>query len=169
MKKIFLIVLLYSTITNVFATDPITVSKNVTIADVKLETLWRWTGGFCTIRVWHPAVKKCEITKEGDAEFRILTLADGGVIKEQHTGGKVYGYSYKIISGPFPVKDYTSNFEAEDKDGSVEFTWTATFLADGKTDAEAEEVIAGVLGGGLDSIAKKYAKKKKHKKDKDEE
>ena len=61
---------------------------------------------------WHPAVETCEITDEDGTTYRILTLGDGAQLKERHDGATASGYSYTIIEGPLPVKDYSSTFEA---------------------------------------------------------
>ena len=47
------------------------------------KALWAQFGGWCAIAEWHPAIKSCEESKEGDAEYRTLTLQDGGKIKEK--------------------------------------------------------------------------------------
>ena len=154
MNKIILL-LLASVLSSVASAAPINVSKSV-VLDANIEKVWPWIGGFCSIRFWHPAIEQCEVVKEGEAEFRILTLGDGGKIKERYSSGQVYGYSYEIVESPLPVKNYRSNFMAEPVGGKVKFTWSVTFLADGKTDAEAEAVVAGIFESGMKSIEKRY-------------
>jgi len=39
------------------------------------KALWDRFGGWCAIAEWHPAVKSCTESKEGDDTFRTLTLA----------------------------------------------------------------------------------------------
>ena len=53
--------------------------------------VWQVVGAFCAIEKWHPAVAKCEETKEGDVTFRTLTLKNGGKIKEKLTGTEDHG------------------------------------------------------------------------------
>ncbi len=45
--------------------------------------LWAKFGGWCAIKDWHPAIASCEESTEGDAKIRVLTLKDGGKIKEK--------------------------------------------------------------------------------------
>src|SRR4030042_1400575 len=72
---------------------------------------------FCAIQKWHPAVAKCEESKEGDVTFRTLTLKDGGKIKEKLTGTEDVAYTYDIIESPLLLKNYSSTrwVEQEDK------------------------------------------------------
>ncbi len=46
--------------------------------DAEKKALWDRFGGWCAIADWHPAVKSCEESKEGDDTYRKLTLQDGG-------------------------------------------------------------------------------------------
>lgn len=158
--KLFLpVAMMLSICHTVSAADAIEVSKS-TVLKADIQKIWRWTGGFCAIKGWHPAVDKCDITMNGDAEFRTLTLGDGGQIKEKYTGGSVYGYHYIITESPLPVKDYSATFKAEKVNEGVKLTWSAKFLSHGKSDAEAEAVIAGILESGLATISEKFKNRK---------
>lgn len=132
------------------------VNKSIQI-DSSLESVWNYAGDFCAISVWHPAVETCEITEEDGATYRMLTLGDGAQIKERHDGETATGYSYTIIEGPLPVKDYSSTFAAEGDATSATINWSSTFMADGATDDEAVGVITGVYDGGLSTIAENFS------------
>lgn len=117
--------------------------------------LWKRFGGWCSIKDWHPAVAKCEESKEGDAEFRTLTLKDGGVIKEKLIDRKDFLYKYEIVESPLPVKNYEAQFALtpdDDDEDEINFAWSAVFDAEGKPDKEARGVIDGIFKGGLDNI-----------------
>jgi hypothetical protein len=123
--------------------------------------VWAKIGGFCAIKDWHPALTGCEESKEGDATFRTLTLKDGGKIKEKLTGTTETGYTYQIIDGPLPVKDYSASFSARadnDEPGKAIVVWSASFAAKGKPDSEARGVIEGIFKDGLKSISDGAAK-----------
>lgn len=123
--------------------------------------VWAKIGGFCAIKDWHPALAGCEETKEGDATFRTLTLKDGGKIKEKLTGTSATGYTYQIVDGPLPVKDYSASFSARadnDEPGKAIVVWSASFAAKGKPDSEARGVIEGIFKDGLKSISDRAAK-----------
>ncbi len=123
--------------------------------------IWAKIGGFCAIKDWHPALAGCEESKEGDATFRTLTLKDGGKIKEKLTGTTETGYTYQIVDGPLPVKDYSASFSARadnDEPGKAIVVWSASFAAKGKPDSEARGVIEDIFKDGLKSIADGAAK-----------
>jgi hypothetical protein len=123
--------------------------------------VWAKIGSFCAIKDWHPALAGCEESKEGDATFRTLTLKDGGKIKEKLTGTTDTGYTYQIIDGPLPVKDYSASFSARadnDEPGKAIVVWSASFAAKGKPDSEARGVIEGIFKDGLKSISDAAAK-----------
>ena len=125
------------------------------------KDLWAKFGGWCSIKDWHPSVANCVESKDGDTEFRTLTLKDGGVIKEkllERTGSL---YKYAIIESPFPVKNYEAQFTLtpdDDDEDEVNFAWSAVFDANGKEDKEARGVIDGVIKAGMDNIKKMTAK-----------
>lgn len=124
--------------------------------------VWATIGKFCAIQDWHPAVAKCEESKDGDVTFRTLTLKDGGVIKEKLTGTTETGYTYAIVESPLPVKDYFASFSAKadgDEKDTVLVVWSASFASKGKPDSEARGVIEGIFKDGLASIAEKSAAK----------
>jgi hypothetical protein len=119
--------------------------------------IWAVVGEFCAIEKWHPAVAKCEETKEGDVTYRLLTLKDGGKIKEKLTGTGDQSYTYEIVESPLPVKNYKSKLwlELDDEPDRSVIYWKSDFdPADGKTEEEAKKVITGILSDGVKGIKK---------------
>jgi hypothetical protein len=119
------------------------------------EQVWAVVSGFCAIDTWHPAIKKCVEKKNGDTVTRELTLADGGIIVEQQTGSGDLSYSYKILSSPLPVKNYSAKLWVDDDEDDPERTeiyWTATFDAKGVSDEEAKKTVTGILKSGVAGI-----------------
>jgi len=134
----------------------ITVKKRIEAPGLPPE-VWAVVGEFCAIEKWHPAVAKCEETKEGDVTYRTLTLKDGGKIKEKLTGTEEVGYTYEIVESPLPVKNYKSKLwlELDDEPNRSVIFWQSDFdPADGKTEEEAKKVITGVLADGVKGIKK---------------
>jgi hypothetical protein len=117
--------------------------------------LWAQFGGWCSIKDWHPAVASCEEVAEGGAKFRILTLKNGGKIKEKLLDEKPNFYRYEIVESPLPVKNYQAQFALtpdDDDEDEINFAWSAVFDANGGTDKEAKDVIDGIFNAGLDNI-----------------
>jgi hypothetical protein len=141
--------------------------------DAEKKALWDRFGGWCAIAEWHPAIKSCEESKEGDAEFRTLTLQDGGKIKEKLLDKSGASYRYAIIESPLPVKNYEAQFSVTPDDDDldeVNIVWAATYdPADGKDDAEARKTIDGIFKDGIASIQAKLGDKAVDRKKKDKD
>jgi hypothetical protein len=142
--------------------------------DDEKKALWDRFGGWCAIAEWHPAVKSCTESKEGDADFRTLTLKDGGVIKEKLLDKNGTSYRYAIVESPLPVKNYEAAFSVtpdDDDEDEINIVWAATYdPADGKDDKEARNTIDGIFKDGIASIKEKLGDKaidRKKKKEKD--
>ncbi len=134
---------------------------NVDEAKVEAErqALWGKIGGWCAIADWHPSIAKCEESKDGDTEFRTLTLKDGGIIKEQLLERGSATYKYAIVESPLPVKNHSAQFSITPDDDDLDeinVLWSATYDANGKDDKEARGVIDGIFKDGMDSIKAKY-------------
>ncbi len=125
--------------------------------------LWQRFGGWCAIAEWHPAVKKCEETKEGDDVLRTLTLGDGGKIKEKLLNKTPTSYRYSIIESPLPVKNYEAQFSIvpdDDDPDEVNIVWASTYdAADGKDDKTARDTIDGIFKDGIKGIKDKIGDK----------
>ena len=134
----------------------ITVKKRIEAPGLPPE-VWAEVGAFCAIEKWHPAVAKCEESKEGDTTFRTLTLKDGGKIKEKLTGTEDLAYTYEIVESPLPVKNYKSKLwlEVDDEPNRSVIYWQSDFDANGKSDDEATKAISDIFMAGLKSIKQK--------------
>jgi hypothetical protein len=124
--------------------------RQVTELKASPAAVWAKVGEWCAIKTWHPAIANCDASKKG---FRTLTLKDGGKIVEKLTKTGPNSYSYDIVEGPLPVKNYKATFAAKaDSLGSTDLTWTAKFDAKGKSEADASAVINGIFEAGLKNI-----------------
>ena len=122
--------------------------------------VWSLIGGFCDIARWHPQVTRCTLSSESGAPVRTLVAAGGlGTLVEIETARDeaARSYSYRLVSGPLPVKDYTATLSVAPIGSGATITWTARFEAEGMTEAEAVADIAGVYEAGLAGIAKEAA------------
>jgi hypothetical protein len=135
----------------------VTVKKRIEAPGLPAD-VWVVAGEtFCTIKAWHPAVAECELAEEGDVTFRTLTLKDGGKIKEKLTDSDDLSYSYEIVEGPLPVKNYSSKLwvEEDDEPDRTVIYWQSEFdPADGTSEDDAKKIITGILGDGVKGIKK---------------
>lgn len=136
------------------------INVDETKTEEERRALWEKVGGWCAIQEWHPAVEKCEESKEGDDTYRTLTLKGGGAIKEKLVDTGTTSYRYEIIESPLPVKNYEAQFSVTPDDDDLDeinVVWSATYdAADGKDDKEARKTIDGIFKDGIDSIKAKY-------------
>jgi hypothetical protein len=116
--------------------------------------LWKKIGGFCSIKDWHPAIAKCEKSKEGGATYRTLTTKDGGKIKEKLLKKTDSSYTYEIVESPLPVQNYKATISVAADGDQTKVEWKGMFDAKGASDEDAKKVIGGIYKAGLDNLAK---------------
>ena len=136
------------------------VSKSVSI-DAPLATVWAKVKDFDKLNTWHPAVAKDEIVEGKTNEVgavRLLTLGDGGTVKEKLTAFDDAGHSfgYTIVEGVLPVAEYNSKLVvAADGDKKSTVTWSGSFKrAEKADDKTATDTITSVYTTGLDNLKK---------------
>lgn len=161
--------MLISTTFNVFADEAknLKVHEEVSI-DAPSAKVWEIVSNFNDLGAWHPAVKTTEIVTGENNKVgaeRLLTLQDGGTIKEKllKYNAKAKTFKYSIIEGVLPVTSYVSSVTVKQvgKNKSI-VVWDGTFKrkdtsatpAEGLDDATAVKVITSVYRGGLDNLKK---------------
>lgn len=132
------------------------------------SAVWSKLHNFSDMGAWHPAVKKTELvegTNNKAGAVRLLTLQDGGTIKEKLTAYKFKekSFEYVIVEGVLPVSNYASTLTVtEAKDGKSLVVWKGSFKrkdtsdkpAVGLEDEDAVKTITSVYKGGLDNLKK---------------
>lgn len=142
--------------------------KETVEIDAKASDIWAKTSNFGDLGAWHPAVKKTEIL-EGEnnkiGAVRLLTLQDGGTIKEKLTAysAKKMSFSYEILEGVLPVSHYKSTVSVKSgKEGKTIVVWEGSFKrkdtsakpAQGQGDEDGTKTMTAVYRGGLDNLKK---------------
>jgi hypothetical protein len=135
-----------------FAAGTLEVEESITV-NANPAAVWALAGNFNGLDRWHPAISKSHQVED----VRTLTLQDGAIIIERLTNYDAQGqhYSYAIMSGPLPVKDYQSTLRVESaKDHTSKVTWSSTFEASGAADADADAkaAIQGIYKAGLTQL-----------------
>ena len=132
------------------------------------STVWFKLHNFSDMGAWHPAVKKTELVEGQNNKagaVRLLTLKDGGTIKEKLITYKFKekSFEYEIIEGVLPVSNYVSTLTvSESKDGKSLVLWKGSFKrkdmsdkpASGLGDEDAVKTITSVYKSGLDNLKK---------------
>ncbi len=151
----------------VAAAPQLHVKKSITV-NAPAAAVWRVAKDFNGLNTWHPAVAKDEIV-EGEnntaGAVRLLTLKDGGTIKEKLLSFDDAGrtFKYAIIEGVLPVSDYTSTFTVVSAGKNKTLvTWSGRFKrknpgeqpAGNENDKTAVDTIGAVYTAGLDNLKK---------------
>jgi mxaD protein len=151
----------------VAAAHELHVAQKVEI-DAPASKVWKAVQSFDALNTWHPAVAKDEIvvgTNNQVGAIRLLTLKDGGTIKEKLLAldPKARKVRYTILESVLPVSHYTATLTVTPtgKDKSI-VSWSAHFRrkdlgpnpADDANDKTATDTITGVFQGGLQNLKK---------------
>lgn len=144
----------------------LSVTERVTIS-ASVSKIWNNVNNFGDLGAWHPAVAKTEIvdgTNNQQGAVRLLTLGDGGQIKETLTAYDAAGktYSYIINEGVLPVSDYASTITVMPAGDGTEVVWKGSFKrkdlsaspVEGQDDLTAVNTISTVYQAGLDNLKK---------------
>jgi hypothetical protein len=131
-----------------------------------IEEVWARIRDFNGLANWHPAVAKSEIEGGGPSDrvgcVRVLTLQDGGVIRERLLEMSDLGhhYSYTILESPLPVANYRATLRLRRiSDGDRTYAeWNATFDPNPpEKQAATENLLSnGVFQGGFDALKKHF-------------
>ncbi|MFF3394362.1 SRPBCC family protein [Streptomyces sp. NPDC002669] len=119
------------------------------------QQVWNLIGGFDSLPGWLPYIPESTALEGG--RVRRLTNPDGDVIIERLVAfdEAERHYSYAILQAPFPVTGYVSTLRVHavaGRDDVAEVQWSGRFTPDGVTDAEAEDLFAGIYRDGLAAL-----------------
>ncbi len=132
------------------------------------NVVWAKVYDFDDLGQWHPAVAKTEIVQGKNnvkGAVRVLTLQDGGTIKEKLRSYNAKGmtFEYEILEGVLPVSSYVSSVTVKSgKRGVTTVVGKGRFKrkdtsanpAAGQDDKTAVKIITTVYKAGLDNLKK---------------
>jgi polyketide cyclase/dehydrase/lipid transport protein len=150
------------------AAAPLLTTTKSADVDASASKVWGLVKDFSGLNNWHPAVAKDEIVEGSDntvGAVRLLTLKDGGTIKEKLLAYNTAGRSmkYEILEGVIPVSHYSSTISVKSTGkGRSTITWSGHYKrkntgdnpGDKENDQTASDTIAAVYQGGLDNVKK---------------
>lgn len=117
--------------------------------------VWEILGDFVRIDRWHPGVQEATAGSDGTLRLRTLDIgADDPVVERlEDFDEKGMTYSYRLISGPLPVRDYTARIRVKkDNEESCTVEWHGQFAPDGVSADEAVEAVQSVYRQGLEHL-----------------
>jgi hypothetical protein len=113
------------------------------------DVLWEKIGDFLGLDKWVSGIPPMESDKDGTV--RRIGQGDNAIVEELVDSGE-RSYSYKIVQGPLPVKDYVSTLSvAASGDGSL-VEWKSTFEPDGVPEEQAVMIVQGIYSAGLANL-----------------
>ncbi|MFB6841328.1 SRPBCC family protein [Streptomyces sp. NPDC056361] len=119
------------------------------------QEVWDLVGGFDALPDWLPYIPESAALEGG--RVRRLANPDGDVIVERLVAFSETerSYTYAILEAPFPVTGYLSTLRVHPvagRDDVAEVQWSGRFTPDGATDAETEDLFAGIYRDGLEAL-----------------
>jgi hypothetical protein len=121
---------------------------------------WEAIGNFCGLSTWHPEVQSCALTEVMGAKLRIMTLKDGGKIRQQlvEQNSATMTMRSLFLDGALPVTNYQATLRVVVTGDGTTYNWTAQFEANGVADIEAVNRITGFYSAGLHALVAKSEK-----------
>jgi hypothetical protein len=134
------------------AKQPITKKFNV-----PAETVWAAIRAIGRLDIWFPIIETCTVEGEGIGATRLMTLVNGGEIKDviEDIDDSAMRLVYLRPISPFPVSYYRGTVEVfKSYDGLAVIAWTIDFEAQPEDVASVVEIVYGAISAGLDGMEK---------------
>ena len=120
-----------------------------------IDQVWHLIGGFDSLPDWLPFIPQSALSEGG--RVRTLKSVAGETIIERllDFNEAERSYSYTILKGPAPVRDYQSTLRVLPAGEGVRVEWSGSFNPDGISDAEASALFSGIYVDGLAALKQK--------------
>ncbi len=120
--------------------------------DINADRVWQLIGGFDALPDWLPFIVQSTLSEGG--RVRTLKSIDGDTIIERLLDFNEAGrsYSYTILQGPAPVRDYQSTLRVVSVGQGARVEWSGSFVPAGISDAEASAMFATIYQDGLAAL-----------------
>lgn len=130
-----------------------TAQASITLA-TDANRVWQLIGGFDALPDWLPFIPESALSEGG--RVRTLKSVAGDTIIERLLDFNEAGrsYSYTILTGPAPVRDYQSTLRVVAEGSGSRVEWSGSFVPVGVSDAEATALFAGIYEDGLAALKK---------------
>ena len=131
---------------------------NVTVADqvkASADKVWALIGAYGSIANWMPGIASADVEGAGIGAVRVLTTDDGGKITEQllAENSAPLGYTYEIMSSPFPIENYVSTIMVVDEgDGTSTMSWVCNFEPVDAAEDELTQALSDMYRGAIANI-----------------
>jgi carbon monoxide dehydrogenase subunit G len=124
--------------------------------DAAKETVWELVSDFGGVGRISPEVQSC--TVEGDGVGAVRTINTSGVIireRLEKLDGKTYTFSYSMLDGPIPFKNYLAHVTLTDAGPKrTRIKWAGSFEPVGMPAEQLEQLIQGIYMGLIAGVKK---------------
>ena len=111
--------------------------------------VWEHIGDFLAVDRWMKGIPPME--SDDDGKVRRIGSGPNAIVEELLEQGD-RSYTYRIVQGPLPVKDYVSTLSVSASgDGSL-VEWRSTFEPDGVPEDQAVAIVQGIYSAGLANL-----------------
>jgi hypothetical protein len=111
--------------------------------------LWEHIGDFLAMDRWMAGVPPME--SENDGTVRRVGAGENAVVEELVEQGERW-YTYRIVQGPLPVKDYVATLSVAPSGGGSLVEWKSTFEPNGVPEEQAVAIVQGIYTVGLSGL-----------------
>jgi len=124
--------------------------------DAAKETVWDLVSDFGGVGRISPEVESCKVDGDGIGAVRTINTS-GVVIQErlEELDGKTYTFSYSMLEGPIPFKNYIAHVRLTDAGPNrTKIKWAGTFDPAGVPAEQLEQLVEGIYKGLIAGIKK---------------
>lgn len=121
--------------------------------------VWSIVGDFNALPEFLSVLQASYLVNSGANQFRIVTFFDGvttSIERLDYLDDANRKMTYSAIGTPFGLANYVGQFEVVPQGSSSLVTWSVAYMPLGDP-AEAQALMQGAIGSGLDSLASLFA------------
>jgi len=122
--------------------------------DAAKDVVWDLVSDFGGVGRISAEVESCKVEGEGIGAVRTIQTS-GVVIQERLEGldGKAYTFSYSMLEGPIPFKNYVAHVKLSDAGPNrTKINWAGSFEPAGIPAEQLEQLVEGIYRGLIAGI-----------------
>lgn len=122
---------------------------------VTADDAWSKLGRFSAIADWQSLVASCQSEERADGFYRVMAMQDASVFVErlETFSHPERFFSYSIISGPLPIKNYLSDFQIIPNGDECDLQWRAWYDVPPEMDSQQiKSDLEGLFSNGINGM-----------------
>ena len=133
--------------------DQINITKTI---EINADLIWTAISGIGGLERWFPIIADCSVLGIGENAIRLITLVDGGKIKDriELIDHKQQILRYNRVESPFPVQRYIGTVQVcKESDVSAKLSWTIDIDVQEVHRDELHGLVYQAISDGIDGLA----------------